>query len=118
MKGQSAAYFARLIKQAGVNEFLRDLYINASILYGVFIRPRLYFCQLNFYQFQFCSRRRRNGHPLYRIDDRLRCRQHSAHLFLRKPAEAEMSWIYILSGVVTLAILVYLVIALLYPEKF
>jgi K+-transporting ATPase KdpF subunit len=29
-----------------------------------------------------------------------------------------MSWIYILSGVVTLAILVYLVIALLYPEKF
>jgi K+-transporting ATPase KdpF subunit len=29
-----------------------------------------------------------------------------------------MSWIYILSGVVTLAIVIYLVIALLYPEKF
>ena len=29
-----------------------------------------------------------------------------------------MSWTYILSGVVTLAILIYLVIALLYPEKF
>jgi K+-transporting ATPase KdpF subunit len=29
-----------------------------------------------------------------------------------------MSWIYILSGIVTLAILIYLVIALLYPEKF
>ena len=29
-----------------------------------------------------------------------------------------MSWIYILSGVVTLAILIYLVVALLYPEKF
>ena len=29
-----------------------------------------------------------------------------------------MSWIYILSGVVTVAILIYLVIALLYPEKF
>ena len=29
-----------------------------------------------------------------------------------------MSWVYILSGVVTLAILIYLVIALLYPEKF
>lgn len=28
-----------------------------------------------------------------------------------------MSWTYILSGVVTLAILIYLVIALLYPEK-
>jgi K+-transporting ATPase KdpF subunit len=29
-----------------------------------------------------------------------------------------MSWIYVLSGVVTLAILIYLVVALLYPEKF
>ncbi len=29
-----------------------------------------------------------------------------------------MSWIYILSGVLALLILVYLVIALLYPEKF
>ena len=29
-----------------------------------------------------------------------------------------MSWIYILSGVVTLAIVIYLVVALLYPEKF
>ena len=29
-----------------------------------------------------------------------------------------MSWIYILSGVLALAIVIYLVIALLYPEKF
>jgi len=29
-----------------------------------------------------------------------------------------MNWIYILSGVVTVAIVIYLVIALLYPEKF
>jgi K+-transporting ATPase KdpF subunit len=29
-----------------------------------------------------------------------------------------MSWIYILSGIVTVAIVVYLVVALLYPEKF
>jgi K+-transporting ATPase KdpF subunit len=29
-----------------------------------------------------------------------------------------MSWIYILSGILALAILIYLVIALLYPEKF
>jgi K+-transporting ATPase KdpF subunit len=29
-----------------------------------------------------------------------------------------MNWIYILSGVVTVAILIYLIIALLYPEKF
>ncbi len=29
-----------------------------------------------------------------------------------------MSWVYILSGILTLAILIYLVVALLYPEKF
>jgi K+-transporting ATPase KdpF subunit len=29
-----------------------------------------------------------------------------------------MSWIYILSGILTLAVVIYLVIALLYPEKF
>jgi len=29
-----------------------------------------------------------------------------------------MSWIYILSGIVTAAIFVYLVAALLFPEKF
>lgn len=29
-----------------------------------------------------------------------------------------MSWIYILSVIVSVAILIYLVIALLYPEKF
>ena len=29
-----------------------------------------------------------------------------------------MSWIYILSAVLVVAILIYLVIALLYPEKF
>ncbi|MGZ5092047.1 MAG: K(+)-transporting ATPase subunit F [Burkholderiales bacterium] len=29
-----------------------------------------------------------------------------------------MSWIYVLSGVTALAILVYLIVALLWPEKF
>ena len=29
-----------------------------------------------------------------------------------------MSWLYLLSGVLALAIFVYLVIALLFPEKF
>ena len=29
-----------------------------------------------------------------------------------------MSWVYVLSGVIAVAILVYLVIALLFPEKF
>ena len=29
-----------------------------------------------------------------------------------------MSWLYVLSGLVALAIALYLVVALLYPEKF
>ena len=29
-----------------------------------------------------------------------------------------MSWIYLLSGIMAIAVLIYLVIALLYPEKF
>ena len=29
-----------------------------------------------------------------------------------------MSWIYMLSGILVLAIVIYLVVALLYPEKF
>jgi K+-transporting ATPase KdpF subunit len=29
-----------------------------------------------------------------------------------------MSWLYVLSGIVALAIAIYLVIALLFPEKF
>ena len=29
-----------------------------------------------------------------------------------------MSWVYVLSGVLALAIFVYLIIALLFPEKF
>jgi K+-transporting ATPase KdpF subunit len=29
-----------------------------------------------------------------------------------------MSWLYILSGILVFAIVIYLIIALLYPEKF
>ena len=29
-----------------------------------------------------------------------------------------MSWVYILSGILVVAILIYLFVALLYPEKF
>jgi K+-transporting ATPase KdpF subunit len=35
-----------------------------------------------------------------------------------KTEEAAMSWLYMLSGVLALAIFVYLIIALLFPEKF
>jgi K+-transporting ATPase KdpF subunit len=39
-------------------------------------------------------------------------------LRLRTAAETLMSWVYILSSVLAAGILVYLVIALLFPEKF
>jgi K+-transporting ATPase KdpF subunit len=45
-------------------------------------------------------------------------RQLRADLLFRTSAEIAMSWIYILSGVLTVALLIYLVVALLYPEKF
>jgi K+-transporting ATPase KdpF subunit len=41
-----------------------------------------------------------------------------ARLCLGKTAEAAMSWVYLLSGVLALAIFVYLIVALLFPEKF
>jgi K+-transporting ATPase KdpF subunit len=89
------------------------LYVCSLIPYAGFTRERLYLpaCSLAIGAL-------RHGYPLSGITDRLRCRQRRTRLFPRKPAEAEMSWIYILSGVVTVAIVIYLVIALLYPEKF
>ena len=39
-------------------------------------------------------------------------------LRLRASAEAVMTWLYALSGIVALLITIYLVIALLFPEKF
>jgi K+-transporting ATPase KdpF subunit len=39
-------------------------------------------------------------------------------VWLRAPEEAVMSWLYTLSGIVALVITIYLVIALLFPEKF
>jgi K+-transporting ATPase KdpF subunit len=42
----------------------------------------------------------------------------SDRLRLRASAEALMSWLYILIGVIALLITIYLVVALLFPEKF
>jgi K+-transporting ATPase KdpF subunit len=39
-------------------------------------------------------------------------------LRLRTAEEAIMTWLYALSGLIALAITIYLVVALLYPEKF
>jgi K+-transporting ATPase KdpF subunit len=53
-----------------------------------------------------------------RIDGGVFRAERGAGLCLRKTEEAAMSWLYILSGALALAIFVYLIIALLFPEKF
>ncbi len=65
-----------------------------------------------------CFRGMPHGHYLYRPACRLCAGEHSARVLLREIEETAMNWIYILSGIVSLAIVIYLVIALLYPEKF
>src|SRR4029079_17285079 len=109
---------ARVRKGDGVTAFFtRFLCLRAYSIRRLYTTP-LIFPAVNCYAFQVCSRRNRHGRSLYRIDDRILCREHRADVFLRRPAEAEMSWIYILSGILALALVIYLIIALLYPEKF
>jgi K+-transporting ATPase KdpF subunit len=61
----------------------------------------------------------KHGHSVHRTRCRFRGPEHRAGERLRKiDEEAEMSGIYILSGLVAAAILVYLFVALLWPEKF
>ncbi len=57
--------------------------------------------------------------PLYWHDDPFRPAQLGADRFLR-PADGgkEMNFLYLLTGLITLALFVYLVVALLKPEKF
>jgi len=59
-----------------------------------------------------------HGSLIYRIGIRLFRRHGGARLRLRKAEEAAMNWIYILSGLLALAIFVYLIVALFFPEKF
>jgi K+-transporting ATPase KdpF subunit len=40
------------------------------------------------------------------------------HTGLRAFEEAAMTWVYVLSGALALGIFIYLIAALLYPEKF
>ena len=60
----------------------------------------------------------RDRHSVPRNTDRLLRCLGGACLRVRTLAEAVMSWLYVLSGFVALAITIYLVVALLYPEKF
>jgi K+-transporting ATPase KdpF subunit len=59
-----------------------------------------------------------HGLPVSRFADRLVRGLGGFGLWLRTAAEAVMSWIYVVSGVLALGVLIYLVVALLFPEKF
>jgi K+-transporting ATPase KdpF subunit len=61
----------------------------------------------------------KHGHSLRRTLLLLRGPEHCARAWLRQiDEETAMNWVYVLSGVIALAILIYLFIALLWPEKF
>jgi K+-transporting ATPase KdpF subunit len=60
----------------------------------------------------------KNGFRVSGFAHRLLCHQRSPCLRPGTTAEAIMSWVYILSGLLALGILIYLVVALLFPEKF
>jgi K+-transporting ATPase KdpF subunit len=58
-------------------------------------------------------------HPLSRFDHRVLCAIGSRGVRLREiDGAALVSWLYVLSAVIALVLAVYLVIALLFPEKF
>jgi K+-transporting ATPase KdpF subunit len=60
-----------------------------------------------------------NGHSLHWTRGRFRGPEHRARARLRQiDEEAAMNWVYVLSGVLAAGIFIYLVIALLWPEKF
>jgi K+-transporting ATPase KdpF subunit len=59
-----------------------------------------------------------NGRALHRFAVCLRSPHRMARGCARAPEETVMSWVYLLSGALALLIFVYLVVALLFPEKF
>jgi K+-transporting ATPase KdpF subunit len=56
--------------------------------------------------------------PISRIDGGDFCVERSAGLWAGKTEAIAMSWVYVLSGVLAGAIFIYLIVALLFPEKF
>jgi K+-transporting ATPase KdpF subunit len=61
----------------------------------------------------------KHGRSVHRSHGCFRGPEHGARARLRKThEEAAMNWVYILSGVLAAGIFVYLVVALLWPEKF
>jgi K+-transporting ATPase KdpF subunit len=59
-----------------------------------------------------------DGYYLFNFDVGIFCGNRFVDLRLRVVKGATMSWVYMLSGILAIAIFVYLVVALFYPEKF
>jgi K+-transporting ATPase KdpF subunit len=59
-----------------------------------------------------------HGRRIRIAGNRLLCHLHRAGSGLRAPGEAAMSWIYVVSGILAVVVFVYLIVALLWPEKF
>jgi len=55
---------------------------------------------------------------VYRFGRCILCAEYRLGIWIRVSEETAMNWVYILSGVLALAIMIYLVVALLFPEKF
>jgi len=59
-----------------------------------------------------------DGHRVFAVNSGVLCGDRIIDHRLRIIKGAIMSWIYLLSGGLTLAVFIYLVVALFYPEKF
>jgi K+-transporting ATPase KdpF subunit len=59
-----------------------------------------------------------DGYRLFVIDRNVLCGDRAVDQRVRIIAGAIMSWIYLLSSGLSLAVFVYLLVALFYPEKF
>ena len=63
--------------------------------------------------------RGKHGRSICRTYYRFRGPEHRARARLRKTEkEAAMNWVYLLSGALALGLFAYLLVALLWPEKF
>jgi K+-transporting ATPase KdpF subunit len=60
----------------------------------------------------------RHGYPVSPLPDRVFCRERRPGVWLRTFAEAVMSWVQLIGSTLAVLVFVYLVIALLFPEKF
>jgi K+-transporting ATPase KdpF subunit len=59
-----------------------------------------------------------NGHLLFIYYGTIFCWHSPVNHGVRKITGAVMNWIYLISGGLTVAVFIYLLVALFYPEKF